>query len=97
MKRKKSSALQISTLCITAQSCFIFSGKLKLSSAFGRCLSVRISIFYGWSTVINYTVYRVNFSEAAFVVVIMALAATRPILKLSELIMAKIAGLLGGT
>ena len=56
-----------------------------------------ISIFYGWSTVINYTVYRVNFSEAAFVVVIMALAATRPILKLSELIMAKIAGLLGGT
>ena len=56
-----------------------------------------ISIFYGWSTVINYTVYRVNFSEAAFVVVIMALAATRPILKLAELIMAKIAGLLGGS
>jgi len=56
-----------------------------------------IIIFYDWSTVINYTVYRVNYAEAAFVVVIMALAATRPILKLSELIMAKIAGLLGGT
>jgi hypothetical protein len=56
-----------------------------------------IIIFYDWSTVINYTVYRVNYAEAAFVVVIMTLAATRPILKLSELIMAKIAKLLGGT
>jgi hypothetical protein len=35
--------------------------------------------------------------EAEFVVVIMALASTRPILKLSEQIMRKIAGLLGGT
>jgi hypothetical protein len=34
-EEKKNSALRISTPCITAQSCFIFSGKLKLSSAFG--------------------------------------------------------------
>lgn len=53
--------------------------------------------FYDWGTVVNYISYRVNFTEAVFVVVIMTLASTRPILKLSETIMRKIASLLGGT
>jgi hypothetical protein len=39
----------------------------------------------------------VNFTEAEFVVVVMTLAATRPILKLAESIMWRIANLLGGT
>jgi hypothetical protein len=55
-----------------------------------------IYIFHDWKTVVNYISYRVNFNEAAFVVVIMTLAATRPILKLAEAIMAKLAALLGG-
>ena len=56
-----------------------------------------IFFFYGWQTTVNYIVYEVNFVEAEFVVVIMILASTRPILKLSEQIMWKIANLLGGT
>jgi hypothetical protein len=56
-----------------------------------------ILIFFDWSTAVNYIGYRVNFTEAMFVVVIMTLASTRPILKLSEQIMWKIANLLGGT
>ena len=56
-----------------------------------------IFFFYDWKTAVNYIVYKVNFVEAEFVVVIMTLASTRPILKLSEQIMWKIANLLGGT
>jgi len=46
---------------------------------------------------VNYISHRVNFTEPMFVVVIMTLASTRPILKLSETIMWKIANLLGGS
>jgi hypothetical protein len=53
--------------------------------------------FYGWATVVTYIGTDVNFAEALFVVVIMTLAATRPILKVSELAMQKIADLLGGS
>jgi hypothetical protein len=60
-------------------------------------LSGAIIAFYDWKTVVNYISYRVNFTEAMFVVVIMTLASTRPILKLSEIIMLKVANLLGGT
>ena len=60
-------------------------------------LGVAIFSFYDWNTVVNYLSYRVNYTESLFVVVIMILAATRPIIKLSETIMNKIAGLLGGT
>ena len=56
-----------------------------------------IFAFYDWKTVVHYIGYQVNFTEAMFVVVIMTLAATRPILKLSENIMWKIANMLGGT
>ncbi len=60
-------------------------------------LMVAIIGFYDWNTVVNYIGYNVNFSEAAFVVVIMTLAATRPILKLSENLIKMIADRLGGT
>jgi len=56
-----------------------------------------IFFFYDWKTAVNYISYRVNFTEAIFVVVIMTLASTRPILKFSEQIMWKIADLMGGT
>jgi hypothetical protein len=56
-----------------------------------------IFFFYDWKTIVNYISYRVNFTEAIFVVVIMTLASTRPILKLSEQIMWKIANQLGGS
>lgn len=60
-------------------------------------LFIAIFVFYDWSTVVFYADERVNFSEAEFVVVVMTLAATRPILKLAESIMWRIANLLGGT
>ena len=53
--------------------------------------------FYDWKTMVNYISYRVNYTEPLFVVVIMTLAATRPILRLSETIIRKIASLLGGS
>ena len=53
--------------------------------------------FYDWHTVVNYIGHKVNFTEPAFVVVVMTLAATRPILRLSEDIISRIAKLFGGT
>ena len=60
-------------------------------------LVVAILVFFDWSTAVFYLSHKVNFTEPLFVVVIMILAATRPILKLSEAIMQKIANLLGGS
>ncbi len=60
-------------------------------------LVVAVIGFYDWKTTVYYLSHRVNFTEALFVVVIMTLAATRPILKLSEDLIQKIANLLGGT
>ncbi len=56
-----------------------------------------ILFFYDWETVIFYITRKVNFTEAVFVVVIMILAATRPILKLAELVLQRLADLLGGS
>ncbi|MEM7434255.1 MAG: putative Na+/H+ antiporter [Myxococcota bacterium] len=52
---------------------------------------------FDWSTAVGYVSYEVNYTEAMFVVVIMTLASTRPILRLSEAVMARIARLFGGT
>ena len=56
-----------------------------------------IAVFFDWSTAKFYLSERVNYTEPLFVVVIMTLAATRPILRISERIMQKIAGLMGGS
>jgi len=60
-------------------------------------LFAAIIINFGWSTLVGYVGHKVNFTEAAFVVVIMTLAATRPILRLAESSMLKVAQLLGGS
>ena len=56
-----------------------------------------IVMFFDWPTAKSYILYKVNFTEPMFVVVIMTLAATRPILQVTERFMWKIANLLGGT
>ncbi len=56
-----------------------------------------IVLFFDWPTAVGYISGKVNFTEALFVVVVMTLAATRPILRLSETVMEKIAALLGGS
>jgi hypothetical protein len=53
--------------------------------------------FKGWSTAKSYLNESVNFTEPMFVVVIMAIAASRPILKLADRLMSAIARLGKGT
>ena len=59
-------------------------------------LSAAVVFFYDWHTFVNY-VSGVNYTEPMFVVVIMALASSRPILKLSENVMSRIAAVFKGT
>ena len=47
-------------------------------------LAGAITWFHGWPTVVGYIGNTVNFTEPMFVVVIMAIAGTRPVLKFSE-------------
>jgi hypothetical protein len=60
-------------------------------------LTGAIFFFYDWPTLKFYITQRVNFTEALFVVVIMTLAATRPILYLAERILCQVANILGGS
>ena len=60
-------------------------------------LGAAIVVFYGWPSVVSYFGHGVNLTEPAFVVVIMILASTRPILKMAESIMLKLSSLLGGS
>jgi hypothetical protein len=77
---------------------FHFLGEVEvIFGLWALALLAAIIGFFDWKTAVNYIGYRVNFVEAMFVVTIMALAATRPILKLSETVMQKIAGLLGSS
>ena len=59
-------------------------------------LSAAVVFFYDWSTFVNY-VGGVNYTEPMFVVVIMTLASSRPILVFSEKIMDRIAAVFKGT
>ena len=77
---------------------FHFLGEVEVVfGLWAAALVVAIIGFFDWHTTVHYISYKVNFVEAMFVVTIMILAATRPILKLSEMTMQKIAGLLGGS
>ena len=77
---------------------FHFLGEVEVVFGFwALILIVAILLTFGWPTVVNYFSHGVNFTEPAFVVVIMTLAATRPILKLAEGMMWKVAALFGGS
>ena len=77
---------------------FHFLGEVEaVFGIWAAALMVAVILFFDWSTAKHYILYGVNFTEPMFVVVIMTLAATRPILKVTEQFMWKIANLLGGT
>jgi hypothetical protein len=77
---------------------FHFLGEVEVVfGIWAGALVLAIVLFHDWSTAVNYISHKVNYTEALFVVVIMTLAATRPILLLADGIIRKIAGLLGGT
>lgn len=59
-------------------------------------LMLTIILFHGWSPAVHYIHGGVNLTEAAFIVVIMVLASTRPILRLAETMMSGVAKLFGG-
>ena len=56
-------------------------------------LLVSIQAAFGWDTATHYLNDTVDYTEALFVIVIMALAASRPIVLLAENSMRRIAGL----
>jgi hypothetical protein len=60
-------------------------------------LLAAVAVRHGWSTAIHYVNDGVNYTEPLFVVVIMSLASTRPIIALSEGAMRRVAALGGGT
>lgn len=59
-------------------------------------LFIGLGYSYGWPAALNYIDTR-NYTEPLFVVVIMSLAATRPIVRLAEGALAIVARLLGGS
>ena len=56
-----------------------------------------IVTFYGWPAVLNYIGHKVNFTEPMFVVVIMAMAGTRPVLRVAESCLRVVASIGRGT
>jgi len=60
-------------------------------------LLITITAMQSWHTAEEYLSRGVNYTEPIFVVVIMAIAASRPILQVSEKLMGKVAGMGGGT
>jgi hypothetical protein len=77
---------------------FHFLGEVEtVFGIWAGALMAAITFFYDWDTAVNYISYGVNFTEALFVAVIMTLASTRPILRLTDQIIRKIADKMGGT
>lgn len=60
-------------------------------------LLAAISAWFGWQTATDYINHTVNYTEPMFVVVIMAVAATRPIIGFAEAMMRRLAALGGAT
>ncbi len=59
-------------------------------------LFVLLALRAGWHTTVNYFSHEVSYAEPVFVVVIMAIASTRPILQLAERCLRSLARLGGG-
>ena len=60
-------------------------------------LLLMLAAFKGWDEAKHYVNDTINFTESVFVVIIMALASTRPIVELAERVLATVARLLGGS
>ncbi len=58
-------------------------------------LMAAIGLFHGWPVARDYVGHAVNYTEALFVVVIMALASTQPVIALAESVLRRVAALLG--
>lgn len=61
------------------------------------CIPLLLSVvyYYDWESMVYYIDHVVNYTEPMFVVVIMAIASTRPVLKFSEQVLGLLAGIGG--
>jgi hypothetical protein len=76
---------------------FHFFGEIEVVfGIWAMALGGAIILFYDWATFSHY-INTINFTEPMFVVVIMTLASSRPILKFSEQIMSRVAAIFKGT
>src|SRR5271167_1625097 len=76
---------------------FYFMGEVE--AVFGIWLIpifVAIITFHGWSTMVDY-VGNINVADAIFVVVIMAMASSLPIIRFTETVIAKVSAIGNGT
>lgn len=55
-----------------------------------------ILYFFGFNDAVQYIGHDVNYTEPLFVVIIMAISATRPVIRFAEMIVGKIAAVMGG-
>lgn len=78
------------------QFCYFLSEVELIFGLWAIPLLIAVSYFYGWNTALEYINTR-DYTEALFVVVIMSLAATRPIIRLAEIVLRCIANRLGGS
>lgn len=60
-------------------------------------LALAITFFHGWTTAKHYLTQTVDYTEPLFVFVIMALAATRPVVGLAQTMLSRVAALGRGT
>jgi len=95
-ERKKRGEVDKQSLHFGAEVFHFFGEVEAVFGLWAIVLAVAIAVFYDWATFIYYVGEKTNYTEPVFVVIIMTLASTRPILKLSELAMWKIANLIGG-
>ncbi len=76
---------------------FHFLGEVEvIFGVWAVILGISIISFYDWHTMVGYMNHKVDFTEAMFVVTIMILASTRPILYFTEICMRWVANLMGG-
>lgn len=85
------------SMSVSANALHFFGEVEVVFGLWAAVLFAAITFSFGWPTLVGYVTHKVNFTEPAFVFVIMTLAATRPILKLAESAMWKVARLFGGS
>jgi len=92
LKIRKNGGLAIHKPYVDAKDDISFWGEIthflgEVEAVFGIwCVALFVAIFWfhGWDTIVSFVDSKVNYSEAMFVVVIMTMASTRPVLKFAE-------------
>lgn len=81
------------TLCYKAEILHFFGEVEAIFGIWLIPLITAIIYFYGWHTATNYINHKVRYTEPIFVVVIMIMASTKPVLKLAENLLRYVAAL----